>query len=251
MSARDLLSGLFYLMGLPGVDAGRRLAAAVVAGLFAEFGPVCVGDVVQVHCGDSAGGAVAYCIGNGGGSATRAARRLLPFFGAALVLALADLAFVRAREASAFDYALLERLLIAAQALWFYLGKLLWPVELAVIYPHWEVGAGNLAGWVCLFGAAALGGGSVGLEAALGAGAAGRDVVLWGDPVAGVGFGGLWLHAVFVCGGSLSVFGQRGSVDSVDWAGGAGDGAVARGVVRASRGRGPAVDGGRAGGGPC
>ena len=42
-------------------------------------------------------------------------------------------------EPVSFDYSLVERVLIAAPALWFYAGKLLWPVDLAVIYPHWDL----------------------------------------------------------------------------------------------------------------
>ena len=153
---KDLLSGLFYLTACLVWTRGGALPRlwsrdySLSLGLFA-LGMLCKSIVATLPV------ALLLLHWQRGGSATRAARRLLPFFGVALTLALADLAFVRAREASAFDYALLERLLIAAQALWFYLGKLLWPVELAVIYPHWEVGAGNLAGWVCAFGAAALG----------------------------------------------------------------------------------------------
>jgi tetratricopeptide (TPR) repeat protein len=39
-----------------------------------------------------------------------------------------------------------ERGIVAGRALWFYLGKLIWPNPLAVIYPRWDVrGAGALA----------------------------------------------------------------------------------------------------------
>jgi tetratricopeptide (TPR) repeat protein len=34
---------------------------------------------------------------------------------------------------------LLERALIAGRAFWFYLGKLAWPVDLAFVYPRWEI----------------------------------------------------------------------------------------------------------------
>ena len=47
-------------------------------------------------------------------------------------------------------------MLIAGRALWFYAGKLLWPLELAVIYPLWEIDARSLAGWAYVVAAAGL-----------------------------------------------------------------------------------------------
>lgn len=38
----------------------------------------------------------------------------------------------------------LERLVVAGNALWFYAGKLLWPVPLTFVYPRWDIDAGNL-----------------------------------------------------------------------------------------------------------
>jgi tetratricopeptide (TPR) repeat protein len=42
-------------------------------------------------------------------------------------------------EGHAFEFTMVERLLIAGRVCWFYLGKLLWPVDLMFIYPRWEV----------------------------------------------------------------------------------------------------------------
>ena len=67
------------------------------------------------------------------------ATRLMPFFAVGLAIVFADWLFYSAREPVSFDYSLVERVLIAAPALWFYAGKLLWPVDLAVIYPHWDL----------------------------------------------------------------------------------------------------------------
>ncbi len=61
--------------------------------------------------------------------------RLAPFFAVAAGITAADLSFYTSREALELGYSLPERVLIAARALWFYVGKLLWPTELAVIYP--------------------------------------------------------------------------------------------------------------------
>ena len=82
--------------------------------------------------------------------------RTAPFFLAGLLISLGDLAFYRFREVLSLDYSLLERTLIAARALWFYAVKLIWPTELAVIYPRWEVRATDALAWACLAAALAL-----------------------------------------------------------------------------------------------
>ena len=73
--------------------------------------------------------------------------RVAPFFVVGAAIAAADLSFYDAREPLSLGYTAVERLLIAAHALWFYVGKLLWPGGLAVIYPHWETGAGDPVAW--------------------------------------------------------------------------------------------------------
>jgi hypothetical protein len=49
-----------------------------------------------------------------------------------------------------FSMGLLERILVASHALWFYAGKLFWPVNLTFSYPHWTINPANpLAyGWL-------------------------------------------------------------------------------------------------------
>ena len=82
--------------------------------------------------------------------------RLAPFFAAGLAITLADLSFYNTREPLSLGYSMIERTLIAAHALWFYAGKLLWPTDLIVIYPHWEVNAADLLAWGYVIAAAAL-----------------------------------------------------------------------------------------------
>ena len=82
--------------------------------------------------------------------------RLAPLAVIGAVVTAADLAFYRGREVLELGYTLAERALIAGRALWFYAGKLLWPVELAVIYPRWEIEAGAPAGWGYVAAAAGL-----------------------------------------------------------------------------------------------
>ena len=82
--------------------------------------------------------------------------RLMPFFVVGLAITIGDLSFYGSREAKSFDYSLVERSLIASRALWFYAGKLVWPSELAVIYPRWNIHIAEPLGWGYLVAAVAL-----------------------------------------------------------------------------------------------
>ncbi|MCE0499768.1 MAG: tetratricopeptide repeat protein [Methylacidiphilales bacterium] len=44
-----------------------------------------------------------------------------------------------------------QRLVTAGDAVWFYLGKLVWPHPLITIYPRWEIDAGRWFSWLPLF----------------------------------------------------------------------------------------------------
>lgn len=82
--------------------------------------------------------------------------RLAPFFLVGFAIGLADLAFYTSRFSFEVAYSLPERVLVAARALWFYAEKLVWPVDLAVIYPLWEIDAGDLRAWLLVTAAALL-----------------------------------------------------------------------------------------------
>ena len=82
--------------------------------------------------------------------------RLAPFFALGLIAVVADTLFYQSREPLALGYSMPERVLIAAHALWFYAGKLLWPVDLAVIYPHWDVSVTNPLAWSYVIAAFAV-----------------------------------------------------------------------------------------------
>jgi hypothetical protein len=82
---------------------------------------------------------------------------LVPFFivgiGFGLLTAWVEQNLVGARG-SEFDFSNIERFLIAGRAFWFYLEKLLWPVNLIFIYPRWDVN--ERVWWQYLFPAALL-----------------------------------------------------------------------------------------------
>ncbi len=79
-----------------------------------------------------------------------------PFFAIGIAITLADVAFYKGRDPTAFDFSALERVLLAARTLGFYVGKLLWPMDLAVVYHRWQVGLADGLAWGCAFGAAAV-----------------------------------------------------------------------------------------------
>jgi hypothetical protein len=57
-------------------------------------------------------------------------------------------------KGSGFSFTLIERCLIAGRAIWFYLAKIFWPVNLTFIYPRWDVS--QAVWWQYLYPAAAL-----------------------------------------------------------------------------------------------
>ena len=87
----------------------------------------------------------------------RDAKPLLPWFGLAAAAGTLT-AWVEWRYigAQGTPYALtpVERCLVAGRAIWFYLGKLVWPRDLMFTYPRWHVDAGEW--WQYLFPLAAL-----------------------------------------------------------------------------------------------
>jgi protein O-mannosyl-transferase len=57
-------------------------------------------------------------------------------------------------EGAAFDLTIVDRFLISGRVIWFYLGKLFWPVDLIFIYPRWDIN--QYVWWQYLFPVAAL-----------------------------------------------------------------------------------------------
>ena len=72
--------------------------------------------------------------------------KLSPFLAAGVVMGLLTARFEVSHVHATgpeWDYSLLERILIAGRAVWFYAGKLLWPHPLIFSYPRWTVDAGQ------------------------------------------------------------------------------------------------------------
>ena len=82
--------------------------------------------------------------------------RLVPFYVVGLVITVGDLSFYQSVEPLSLGYSFTERTLIAARALWFYAGKLLWPTNLAVIYPLWDIRVADPLAWGYIIAATAL-----------------------------------------------------------------------------------------------
>jgi tetratricopeptide (TPR) repeat protein len=83
----------------------------------------------------------------------RAAARWAPFFALAALAALLTLAghrpMVRGEE---WYLSALQRLALSARCVWFYLGKLAWPLDLSFVYPRWRIDVLSEAAWLPLLG---------------------------------------------------------------------------------------------------
>ena len=150
---KDLLSGLFYvasalcwIRSIDGLEDGQRRFASsfgVHPGLYLGALGLFVAAMLSKSASVTLPVAFAILLWWKNGRVTWAdAWRIAPFFVVALAVALADLTYYTAGRDFGIDYGPVERVLIAARALWFYAGNLVWPTELAVIYPVWDVGVG-------------------------------------------------------------------------------------------------------------
>ena len=153
---KDLLSGLFYLTAaltwIRFVAAPRRGRYLLALGLFTA-GLLSKSIVVTLPAA-----LLIWHWWQAGRVTWTDLTRLAPFFAVALVVTALDLSFYTSQEPLSLGYSLAERVLIAARALWFYAGKLLWPTDLAVIYPLWEISAADPMAWTYVLAAVALAG---------------------------------------------------------------------------------------------
>jgi tetratricopeptide (TPR) repeat protein len=82
---------------------------------------------------------------------------LIPFFVIGLVAGLVTVWVEQkfcAENGETFEFTLLDRFLIAGRLFWFYLAELLWPRDLMLIYPAWNIS--RAVWWQYLFPVAAL-----------------------------------------------------------------------------------------------
>lgn len=84
---------------------------------------------------------------------------LAPFFalglGAGLLTAWVERTYVIGGHAVHFGLGPMDRVLLAGRAVWFYLGKLLWPAGLVFFYPRWDFS--RVEWWAFLFPVGAVG----------------------------------------------------------------------------------------------
>jgi len=87
--------------------------------------------------------------------------RTLSFFGMALAMSILTIAeqtgHITRQGTGEWSLTLGQRLVIASKAIWFYAGKVLWPLNLAFVYPRWEVKANSVGSWLPLAGLVASG----------------------------------------------------------------------------------------------
>jgi tetratricopeptide (TPR) repeat protein len=87
----------------------------------------------------------------------RDVRPLLPFFVFGILAALATGWMEREfsdAKGEGFEFSMIDRVLIAGRAFWFYLGKIVWPTKLVLMYPRWTIDP--TVWWQFLFPIAAI-----------------------------------------------------------------------------------------------
>jgi Flp pilus assembly protein TadD len=78
--------------------------------------------------------------------------RVSPIFIMSIVAGLVSILTQHEKGADSGEWARTwpERLAMAGDAVWFYLGKLIWPYPLETTYPKWEIDAGSVVSWLPL-----------------------------------------------------------------------------------------------------
>jgi len=82
---------------------------------------------------------------------------LAPFVGVGAALGLITVwveTYHTGARGAGWSFTLLDRVLIAGRALWFYATKLVWPENLTFVYPRWTIAAGDWWEWLFPVGAA-------------------------------------------------------------------------------------------------
>ncbi len=122
---------------------------------------------------------------------------LLPFFAAGLIMGLTT-AWIEKNHLGAqgeeWALSIIERVLVAGRALWFYCSNILWPHDLAFFYARWQVDTG--VWWQYLFPAAILGifGGCYALRKRFGKGPFVAIMLFSGTLFPAIGFFNVYPH---------------------------------------------------------
>ena len=165
---KDLLCGLFYvasalcwIRSIGGLDDGGQRSRDAIGvprpGLYLASLGLFVAAMLSKSAAVTLPVAFAILLWWKNGRVTWTdAWRIAPFFVVALAISLADLTYYTAGRDFGIDYGLVERVLVAARALWFYVGTLVWPTDLAVIYPLWDIGIGDPLAWGYVIAAVAV-----------------------------------------------------------------------------------------------
>src|ERR1700693_1151151 len=85
--------------------------------------------------------------------------QVVPFFLVGLGMGLVTIWWERYHQGTRgalFALGPAERILIASRAVWFYLGKLIWPSRLTFIYPRWTISPAHLLDYIWLLAAVGL-----------------------------------------------------------------------------------------------
>jgi tetratricopeptide (TPR) repeat protein len=92
-----------------------------------------------------------------GGLELRDFARVIPFFAIGLASASITIRLEKSAVGAVgpeWDFSLVDRILIAGRAVWFYAAELVWPYPLTITYPRWQIDSS--AAWQYLFPAAAI-----------------------------------------------------------------------------------------------
>jgi tetratricopeptide (TPR) repeat protein len=87
--------------------------------------------------------------------------RTIPFFGIAagmsVLTVIEQRGYILRHASTEWKLGIAERFVLGGRAIWFYAGKVVWPVNLTFTYPRWELDAGSALPWVPLAGLVAAG----------------------------------------------------------------------------------------------
>ena len=80
--------------------------------------------------------------------------RMIPFFVVAIIFTIVNIRFqIHASGEVIRHVNFAQRLVGAAAAVWFYLSKALLPIDLAFVYPHWNIDLADFGWWIALIAA--------------------------------------------------------------------------------------------------